>query len=184
MHSQRGNATLATWLAAVAAIISIAALVIALRAPAPSREASETLLPPVKQDRWITGGMREGFDTVERHLRGLDVAMMEIGYRFNELYFAGQDRNWDYAKYQAEKIELALRLAIERRPKRAASSQPFLNVALPALHQAVASRDARQFTAAMDQLKTGCMKCHTDESVPHFIVEFPRTRTAPLGSGR
>ena len=44
--------------------------------------------------------------------------MAEISYRFTELYFAGQDGNWDHVKYHSEKIDLALRLALERRPKR------------------------------------------------------------------
>lgn len=51
--------------------------------------------------------------------------MVEVGYRFTELYFAGKEHNWDYAKYQAEKIEVALRLGLERRPKRAQSAQFF-----------------------------------------------------------
>ena len=47
--------------------------------------------------------------------------MVEIGYRFGEPHRAGQDRNWDYAKYQADKIT-ALELAYERRLKRGGSS--------------------------------------------------------------
>jgi hypothetical protein len=31
--------------------------------------------------------------------------MAEIGYRYTELFFAVQDRNWDYADYQLGKIE-------------------------------------------------------------------------------
>ena len=41
---------------------------------------------------------------IEKHLRGLDVAMTEIGYRYGELHVAARERNWDYAKYQTEKI--------------------------------------------------------------------------------
>jgi hypothetical protein len=106
--------------------------------------------------------------------------MFEIGYRFTELYFAGQDGNWDYAKYHAEKIDLALRLALERRPKRDPSSQPFLNEALPDVMKAIAGQDRAAFTQAMERLRTSCMKCHTDEQVPHFTVEFPEHRLAPI----
>ncbi|HEY4580543.1 MAG TPA: hypothetical protein VIG89_05850, partial [Candidatus Acidoferrales bacterium] len=113
-------------------------------------------------------------------LRGLDVAMAEIGYRFTELYFSGKDRNWDYAKYQTEKIDLALRLALVRRPKRAKSSQPFLDEALPVVMKSVAARDEAAFAAAMNRLRTACMKCHTDEQVPYFTVEFPDRRISPV----
>src|SRR5688572_2717458 len=71
---------------------------------------------------WLQGTPSEKFTQVERHLRGLDQAMAEIGYRYGELLVAGKERNWAYAKYQTEKMDLALRLALERRPKRAPSA--------------------------------------------------------------
>jgi hypothetical protein len=110
--------------------------------------------------------------------------MAEVGYRFTELHFAGEDGNWDYAKYQAEKIDLALRLALERRPKRAKSSQPFLNDALPPVQQAIAGRDKKTFREAMERLRTACMKCHADENVPYFTVEFPERRLSPVRNPR
>jgi len=82
---------------------------------------------------WLSGTTEEKFAQIERRLRGLDVTIAEIGYRYGELQFARKDRNWDYAKYQAEKIDLALRLSLERRPKRAQPSQPFLNDSLPTM---------------------------------------------------
>ena len=129
---------------------------------------------------WLGGSAEERFATVEKQFRGLDVAMAEIGYRFTELYFAGLDRNWDYAKYQAEKIDLALRLALERRPQRARSAQPFLEEDLPAVRAAIAGRDPAVFAAAMERLRTACMKCHAEESVPYFTVELPQQRLAPI----
>jgi hypothetical protein len=80
---------------------------------------------------WLKGSADEKVATVERHLRGLDVSMAEIGHRYGELLVAGKERNWDYVKYQAEKIDLSLRLAVERRPKRAKSAEPFLGTDLP-----------------------------------------------------
>jgi hypothetical protein len=73
---------------------------------------------------------------VEKQFRGLDVAMIEIGYRFGELYWAGQDRNWDYAKYQADKVRLALELALEQVRTacarcHVAESAPFLTAQYP-----------------------------------------------------
>ena len=135
---------------------------------------------PTANGDWLRGTPREQTPILEKHLRGLDVAMFEIGYRFTEIYFAGQDRNWDYAKYHAEKIDLALRLALERRPKRGPSSQPFLNEALPVVMKAIESQDQAQFYEAMERLRSSCMKCHTDEQVPHFTVEFPEHRLAPI----
>ena len=66
---------------------------------------------------WIEGSSDERWTTMERHLRGLDVAMVEVGYRYQELYWAGADENWSFADYQLTKIELALANALQRRPK-------------------------------------------------------------------
>jgi len=136
------------------------------------------------QADWLSDSPSGQRDQLERHLRGLDVAMMEIGYRFNELYFAGQDRNWPYAQYQIEKIELALRLALERRPQRAESAKPFLEETIPLVKQAIqiarAQRNSRAYDDALGRLRTDCMKCHIVENVPHFTVYFGRNRTSPI----
>jgi len=132
---------------------------------------------------WLPRGEEARFATLETHLRGLDVAMVEIGYRYTELHFAVADRNWDYADYQAGKIELALSLALERRPKRAASAGVFLAEDWPDVLAGVRSRDAAQAEAAMERLQTACMKCHVAESVPHFTVQPPERRIAPIAPG-
>jgi len=72
-------------------------------APPPAASAAA---PASKQsdEEWIRGGEDEKFRLVSKHLRGLDVAMIETGYRYTELYWAGQDRNWEFAAYQLDKI--------------------------------------------------------------------------------
>lgn len=143
-------------------------------------ERSPAANPAATSGDWLKGTSDEQIRTVEKQLRGLDVAMVEIGYRFTELHFAGKDGNWDYAKYQTEKIDLALRLALERRPKRARSSQPFLNDDLPAVQQAVTSRDRNSFDQAMARLRASCMECHAMENVPYFTVDLPDRRLSPI----
>lgn len=104
-------------------------------------EDMKTQSAPVQaSDSWLKGTTDEKFAQIEKHFRGLDVTMAEIGYRYGELHHAAKERNWEYAKYQIEKIDLSLRLALERRPKRAASSQAFLNEGLPAVDRAIKSR--------------------------------------------
>ena len=128
--------------------------------------------------------MDERFQQVERQLRGFDKTMVEIGYRFTELYFAGQDRNWDYAKYQLEKLETALRLGFERRPKRAASAQSFLSTSLPAMEAVVEKADSELFQAEIERLWSACMNCHVLEEVPYFTVELPERRLSPIRTSR
>ncbi|HET9746149.1 MAG TPA: hypothetical protein VFP97_10565, partial [Chitinophagaceae bacterium] len=79
---------------------------------------------------WVRGDPKQQIQTIEKHFRGLDVAMIEIDYRYRELFWAGKDQNWSYALYQVDKIKLSLENALERRPKRAASAQHFLQTVL------------------------------------------------------
>jgi hypothetical protein len=136
--------------------------------------------PEIASTTWLKGDTGDQMMAIEKQLRGLDVAMVEIGYRFGELYWAGQDRNWDYARYQADKVKLALELALERRPKRAASARPFLTEDLPAVVAAIDAKDAGRYRDALERLRTSCAKCHVAESVPFFTAQFPERRTSVI----
>ena len=142
-----------------------------------------TLRPP--QDRpsresWMPDAADEKFRAIERQLRGLDVTMEEVGYRFTELYWAGKDRNWPYAKYQLEKIETAIKLGLERRPKRAASAAPFLAEEIPAMQRAVEREEEAAFQGGIERLRSACMRCHAEEKVQWFVVELPERRLSPI----
>jgi hypothetical protein len=140
------------------------------------RAAADTTLAPSLQ--WLNGTPEAKFAQIEKHLRGLDQAMAEIGYRYGELLFAARERNWEYARYQAEKIDLSLRLALERRPKRVPSAQPFLNEDLPAVLTAIQSQDPLRMERAMERLHDACVACHRSENVLHFRGAVERLRAA------
>lgn len=138
---------------------------------------------PTAGPSWIRGAGDERFAQIENHLRGLDVAMAEIGYRYTELFFAVQDRNWDYADYQMGKIELVLKLAIERRPKRAVSANAFLIEDWAAVQAGVRSRKPDSAREALDRLRSACLKCHVSEQVPYFTLQTPEHRLTPIRPG-
>lgn len=133
--------------------------------------------PAPSPDHWLSSSQEERRSQLERHLRGLDVAMMEIGHRFEQLCSATQDRNWPLAQYQIEKIDLVLRLALQRRPKRAASAKPFLTETIPFVKKAIVEASGGSgrdiLPQAMKRLRMDCMKCHVKENVPHFVVSIP-----------
>jgi hypothetical protein len=74
------------------------------------------------------------------------------------------------------KIDLALRLALERRPKRAQSSQPFLNDSLPAVMRAIESKEPQQLDQAMERLHNACVECHKAENALYFRDAVNRLR--------
>lgn len=133
-------------------------------------------LPGTPPSPWLKGTAEEKLAQIERHLRGLDVAMAEIGSRYGELLTAAKTRNWEYAQYQTEKIDLALQLAVERRPKRAKSAAPFLNESLPEVMRAIKVKDGEKLDLALDKLHAGCVQCHKAENVLHFKEAADRIR--------
>jgi hypothetical protein len=130
---------------------------------------------------WLAGDPEAQRVQLERHLRGFDVAMLETGHRYSELYWAGRDANWDAAAYQVAKIRLAIENGLERRPRRAESARRFLAGPLAAMERAVGARDPELFAARFAELTEGCNTCHSSEQVAFLEVRPPATRRSPIG---
>jgi hypothetical protein len=127
---------------------------------------------------WLPKSEPAKTEATEKHFRGLDVAMMEIGYRYQELYWAGKDGNWLYAAYQLDKIELSLRLAIERRPLRKESAQVFLDEPVKTMRDGISQANPEMFTTQFKLFTAHCNACHKAENVPFFMVREPEIRTS------
>ncbi len=132
------------------------------------------------EGKWIKGNAQEQINTIEKQFRGFDMAMVETGYRYQELYWAGKDKNWDYANYQLKKIEKTIKNGLERRPKRAQSAQHILSTVLPELQQSISNHDSLQFNAKFNTLTINCNACHLMERVPFFTVKTPVERQSPI----
>lgn len=126
---------------------------------------AQVVAASVGSSNWLQGSLDDKLGQVERQLRGFDVTMAEVGYRYDELAAAAKSRNWDYAQYQAEKIEHSIRLGLERRPKRAKSAEPFLKERVPHLLDVIKSRNSERLDAAITHLHSGCIQCHRAENV-------------------
>jgi hypothetical protein len=129
---------------------------------------------------WLTGNTNEKITTLSNHLRGFDMAMVETGYRYNELYWAGMEANWEYADYQVEKIKLAIQNGFDRRPLRAESGKHFITVSLPEMKNAISEKDSAQFFRSFQMLTNSCNACHQLEKVGFFVVKEPETRQSPI----
>ncbi len=133
------------------------------------------------QGDWITGTEQEKMEKIERHFRGFDMTMVETGYRYQELYWAGMDANWPYAEYQLQKIELTLYDGLERRPLRAPSADHFIDVAIPEMKSSLKEKDTAIFRRAFQNFTVQCNACHAKENVSHFNVKIPTLNLSPIG---
>lgn len=136
------------------------------------------------KNAWIHGDSDQRWTIMERHLRGLDVAMVEIGYRYQELYWAGMDSNWEYADYQLIKMKLSLENALERRRKRRSAAEELFLPSLDEAKRAVASRQRARFEEAFAGLTAACNSCHVAEGVASFYVARPEDRPSPIRAPR
>lgn len=132
------------------------------------------------QGEWIRGEEADQLALIEAHFRGFDMAMVETGYRYTELYWAGQDENWNHAVYQGEKLQVAVENGLQRRPLRAPSAENFLNTALPDMQAAAASRDSERFAQSFQALTNQCNMCHALEDVAFFTVKPPVDRASSI----
>ena len=129
---------------------------------------------------WLNLPDNEKFKVIEKQFRGFDKTMVEVGYRYNELYWAGEDQNWELALYHLEKIDQAINLGLERRPKRKESAQIIFPV-LEELVQITKSKDRIRFREGFKVLQQTCRNCHQAEGVSFFKAGIPKVRLSPIG---
>jgi hypothetical protein len=154
--------------------VAVLTVLLGVLLPACSQPPAATA---VGEAGWLAGTADEKFTTVAAQLRGFDMAMVETGYRYNELYWAAQDGNWGYAEYQAGKIRTAIDSGLKRRPLRAKSAETFLTVVLPAVQEAIKQRDRDLLLERLGTLRSTCNTCHEAEKVEFVHVGEPEVRS-------
>lgn len=135
------------------------------------------------KSNWLmdTNGSAAKFKKIERQLRGFDLAMVEVGYRFNSFYFAIEDKNYLLAEYQWDKIKKAIENGIERRVKRATNSQAmFLDTQYKSMKEALRKKDREAILQEYNSTKQTCNACHNAERVPFIEVIDPAYRWQPI----
>ena len=130
------------------------------------------------ETRWAGEELQEVVANLESQFGGFDQTMMETNYRYNELYWAGQDENWQYAEYHLDKILSSMERGFVRRPAREASAGQFVNQAAPRLLQTIQSGDKAAFDEAFTRLASSCNTCHAMEEVPFMQVIIPEVRNS------
>lgn len=152
-------------------LISVALL--ACQSPSESTD----VLPDGK---WLEGSDQEKIHSIEKQFRGFGNTMWETGYRYQELYWAGMDKNWEYAEHQLEELAEAVEYGLVRRPKRAESAQYFLNQSIPQMEEAIEQKDSLVFFEEFKLLTESCNSCHAMEEMPFLKVQTPTQRQSPI----
>ncbi|MFC4871604.1 hypothetical protein [Negadavirga shengliensis] len=136
--------------------------------------------PAVGPDGWLKGTTDEKLDEVAHQLGGFSRTMAEVGYRYSELYWAGQDENWQYANHQIEHILEAMEDGLKRRPVREASAREFMKKSIPAIWELVERENKEAFLEGFKTFTAGCNHCHVKEGETFIVIQEPLNRTSPV----
>ena len=131
-------------------------------------------------ESWLKGNNIEKNLIIEEQFGGFSKTMMEVGYRYSELYWAALDENWDYAEHQIEHIEEAMERGLVRRPERSNSAQAFLKNFIPLVYKAIESKDSTQFFESFESMRQECNSCHIRENEEYIVIEYPEIRLSPV----
>lgn len=130
----------------------------------------------IEHGTWLKGDQQAFVEAIERQFNGYSRAMVEVVYRYEELYWAGQDKNWEYAGYQLEHIVEAIEKGYERRPERKENSLDFLGAPADILQQAIDAKNLVQFNNAFKMFNAACKNCHIKEDVAFIQTIIPEDR--------
>lgn len=106
--------------------------------------------------------------------------MIEMGYRYSALYFAARQQRWDFAAYQLEEMEEALRRLAYLQPKFWEDIGRFRATALKDVEKTLAARDPERFAAGFEKLRAECMACHTKNGVGFIQLPVPKRHFSPV----
>ncbi|AFL85997.1 hypothetical protein Belba_3496 [Belliella baltica DSM 15883] len=134
----------------------------------------------VGHEGWLEGTSEEKFEEVAHQLGGFSRTMVEVSYRYSELYWSGMDENWGYAEHQVEHIIEAMEDGLKRRPERAESAESFMKESIPAIEALIKKEDKEEFLKGFRALTSGCNACHAKEGESYIMIAEPEIRTSPV----
>jgi hypothetical protein len=169
--------------AASIAALSLAATGLAATAAYSDPPAAETAEKKANPNDWLLNAPDDEarFKLLQSQLRGFSASMVEVGDRYQSLYDALGDKNFELAEYHWEKIKEAIQLGYSRRPKRQTNADSvFIDATYEAVMADIKSGDTERAWKGFAKARAACMECHDKEKV-EFMNKQPlfRSTAAP-----
>ncbi|MGY8705803.1 hypothetical protein RAD16_08650 [Bradyrhizobium sp. 18BD] len=114
----------------------------------------------------------------ELYQPGLGEFMTATQLRHAKLWFAGKENNWDLAAYEIDEIKEGLEDAARLFPTSdgipvAEMIKTIIDPRIEELEKAVKAKSSAKFTAAFDELTSGCNSCHAGAGKPFIRIQRP-----------
>jgi hypothetical protein len=125
----------------------------------------------------------ERFRRLEILLAGTEMAMWEIAVRFENMYDAILVNNYDYVRFNWDKIRARATSALMKRPKRTQNMElMLLDSNWKAIDEEFKTKDPVKVRAAFQTARQVCMGCHAAEKMPFFNDHpvFKKTENFPV----
>ena len=111
----------------------------------------------------------ERFRRIQIYAGGTYEQMWQIGHRYQQVYHAIIDENWELGLHHWKKLRDVFNVGLMKRPKRTPNAEAmFLDAAWLELEQALESGDATTARQAFLTERSVCMACHVAEKMPYL----------------
>jgi hypothetical protein len=115
----------------------------------------------------------ERFRRLQIHAGGTDQQMWQVGYRYQQVYHAITDQNFELGLHHWRKLRDVLNVALMKRPNRTPNAEGmFLDSAWERLEDALEARDVAKSRQEFLSERDTCMACHVAEQMP-FLNDTP-----------
>lgn len=115
----------------------------------------------------------ERFRRIQAYAGGTYEQMWQIGYRYQQVYHAIIDENWELGLHHWTKLRDVFNVALMKRPNRTPNAEAmFLDNTWKHLDDALRTKDSEKVRQAFLTERNTCMTCHVAEKMP-FLNDTP-----------
>jgi hypothetical protein len=115
----------------------------------------------------------ERFRRLQVYSGGTDQQMWQVGYRYEQVYRAIVDQNWELGAHHWGKLRDVFNVALMKRPNRTPNAEAlFLNNEWRLLDDALKAKDSAPARKAFVAERQACLACHVAEGMA-FLNETP-----------
>lgn len=140
--------------------------------------------PAVAQEAGGTASAEDDIKHLKEVVPSQSHSMMDVGFHFQNLWFAGEKKNWPLAEFYLNETRSHLRWTVRIRPVRRSSRGP-VNLApmldgiekgpLTKLRESINAKNSTQFVAAYKETIEACYLCHKASEKPFLRPMIPTT---------
>ena len=151
--------------------------------PTAYKDLSKQTKPP--SNNWLLDANddTERFRRLQVAMSGADIPMWEIAYRYEELYTAIQENNWEMGVYHWDKVRDRMNTLSMKRPARTQNTEGmFLESGVwKSMREALISKSPERMREEFQVVREVCMACHVAEKVGFLndSSSFKRTESFP-----